>query len=118
MNVKEAKEILDGCDRHELRDHAFGDMEISWTLRGFEVAYGYAGGNQWGVHLVGDTAFEGEEAKQLVVCGKLMHIERNDETGPDDFVVGRIMPGLTREAVKQEVIKQHWFEERNNREYG
>lgn len=117
MNVKEAVNILNDCDRHELRDHAFGDMEISWTRRGIEIAYGYLDGNTCGVHLVSGTAFSGEDAKTLVGCGTLAHIERNDETGPEDFVPGRIMPGLTREAVKQEVIKQHFFRERMTEEF-
>lgn len=111
MNVKEAKVILDDCDRHELRDHAFGDMEISWSRSGFEVAYGYAGG-ECGVHLVDGEAFEGDDARLLVTCGTLAHIERNDEAGPADFVPGRIMPGLTREAVKQELMKQNFFRNR------
>lgn len=112
MDVKEAKAILDECDRDELRDHAFGDREISWTRSGFEVAYGFDNGKEVGVHMVGDASFEGDEARNLIDCGELAHVERNDQTGPPDFVVGRIMPGLTRQAVKQELVKQHIFRNR------
>lgn len=111
MDVKEAKEILDGCERQELRDHAFGDMEITWTRAGFEIAYGF-GGRLCGVTMIGGDSFEGTEAIGLVSCGTLTQAERNDESGPPDFVPGRIMPGLTREAVKQDLMKQNFFRDR------
>lgn len=111
MELDEAKKILDICDRHELRDHAFGDMEVVWTKQGYEIAYGYLGVSKCGVHLVGDSGFEGEDALSLIGCGELTHVERNDSVGPDTFVLGRVMPGLTREAVKQELI----MEKRRNR---
>lgn len=111
MDVNEAKEILDSCDRQELRDHAFGDMEITWTRAGFEIAYGF-GGRECGVTMVGGESFEGDQARKLVHCGTLTQAERNDEVGPPDFVSGRVMPGLTREAVKQDLMKQNFFRER------
>lgn len=117
MEVKEAKAILDDCDRDELRDHAFGDREISWTRSGFEVAYGYDTGKECGVHIVGDTAFEGDDARLLIDCGTLAHVERNDSSGPPDFVPGRIVPGLTRQAVRQELIKQNFYRNRMTNGY-
>jgi len=116
MDVNEAKAILDGCDRDELQDHAFGDMEIAWTRSGFEVAYGFAG-RECGVTMVGGDSFEGEDARLLITCGTLAHVERNDSTGPPDFVLGRIMPGLTREAVKQDLVKQHILRNRSTNGY-
>lgn len=117
MTPQEAKNILDSCDRHELRDHAFGDREISWTRRGLEVAFGYSDGSTCGVHLVGGEAYEGEDAKMLVDAGTLRHAERNDEAGPTDFVEGRIMPGLTKQAVRQEIEMQRFFKERKTSDY-
>lgn len=116
MDVDEAKDILSQCDRHELRDHAFGDMEVTWTIpgRSHEVAYGYSSGRSYGVHMVGDSTFDAEEAKMLLACGDLVQVERNDEAGPEDFVEGRIMPGLTKQAVRQELIKQAMLRNRKS----
>lgn len=118
MDVEEAKKILDDCDRRELRDHAFGDKEISWEHAGFEVAYGYSTGREWGVHFIIGESFEGEEAHKLTKCGTLVTAERNDSTGPDEFILGRIQPGLTRQAVQQELqMKQHMFRHRSVEEF-
>lgn len=117
MNVEEARDILNGCDRHELRDHAFGDREISWTRRGLEVAFGYSDGRECGVHLVDGNAFEGQDAKGLVNLGTLRHAERNDEIGPATYVEGRIMPGLTKARVQQEIMSQKFFKERKMNDY-
>ena len=117
MEFAEAKGILDACERTELRDHAFGDRVISWTKRGYEVAYGYSGSSGCGVHIVGDSSFEGDEAKDLVNCGTLVHTQRNDSTGPEDYVEGRIMPGLTRESVKQELIMKKRLDEKDWNNY-
>lgn len=96
MEINEAKELLDLCEREELRDHAFGDREVFWTFDGVEVAGGYFGGvskNVWiyryfpGIDF-GDqceqiASFDDDDAYELVKCGKLKHIERNDMQGND-----------------------------------
>ena len=96
MNVKEAKELLDICERSELRDHAFGDREIFWEFDGVDVAGGYFGsggksvliydyavskGNQYAPIQI--ASFEDDEAYELVNCGKLAKIDRNDMQGDD-----------------------------------
>lgn len=103
----DAKVLLDSCTRRELRDHAFGDTEVTWTKDGHDVGGGYFGreSNVWikaddGQNIVG---FEGMEALQLRDCGKEVTIFRNDETGPDTYTEGQTMPGLTKEAVLEEL---------------
>lgn len=111
MNLDEAKEILNGSERHELRDHAFGDMEVTWMKDGEEVGFGYFGKSE--SVIVTNSPFFGEAARELLRCGTLVGVERNDSTGPDGFVVGQTMPELTTEGVKQELIRHNIFEERN-----
>lgn len=87
MTLEQAKEILNSCFRFELRDHYFGDREITWKdSKGVEVAYGYFGNDQT-VNLVAapDVYFRGPAAYQLVKCGKLKQVERNDEQGEDFY---------------------------------
>lgn len=108
MNFEEVQELLNKCTRNELRDHAFGDVEIGWTLDGAEVAVGYFGG---GVNLVivdyvgfeDLLNFDGDLANELRKCGTLGQVERNDETGPDEYQEGVTMPGLTQEGVLNEI---------------
>lgn len=102
MEIHEAKELLNGCTRTELRDHAFGDAEVSWWKDGKEVASGYFGSTMSHV-TIGHIPILGTTARELRYCGVEGHIERNDETGPDDFQEGRIMPGLTLEGVREEL---------------
>lgn len=104
MTLDEAKKLLNACDRDELRDHAFGDRELSWYRKGtfgtenpVEVAYGYQGSTV-GVTIVdeapplpGETrkslgSFQGDEAYALLACGTLVNSYRNDETGDDNFI--------------------------------
>lgn len=115
MELKEAKDILNTCERQELRDHAFGDVEVFWIRecqemqQDEEVATGYFGGGSASVSVALPGTqdqfahFEGSEARELKACGAVGHISRNDETGPDVFVEGFIMPGLTKEAVRKEL---------------
>lgn len=105
MEFSEAKEVLTGCVRSELRDHAFGDAEVFWERDGVEVAGGYFGGGHTDVWFVGEIEgeFKGDEARELRKCGTKGPVDRNDETGPDDYVEGEIMPGLTKEAVRAEL---------------
>lgn len=109
MNVDSAKIILNSCTREELRDHAFGDVEIYWFKNGKEIAFGYFGGTAHTVSLSPVTKFEWAEARELRECGALGHVERNDMTGPDNFVEGAIMPGLTMEAVKAELTEPDFY---------
>lgn len=106
MNLDEAKELLSKCTRDELRDHAFGDSEVSWVSDEFEVASGYFGG---GTATVGvyegenTTTFSGDEARELRKLGSEDNIERNDATGPDEYKEGITLPGLTLEGVLKEI---------------
>lgn len=107
MNLDEAKEFLNQCERSELRDHAFGDAEVYWSLNGEEVATGYFGSSGTGgvsiLHNGVTTNFEKDEAQQLRNCGALTNTTRNDETGPDEYQEGVTMPALTLEGVRREL---------------
>lgn len=121
MNLDEAKTLLNLCTRDELRDHAFGDREVSWTRKDKNgktllVADGYFGGSGvgvGGVSILGPedengqmttiASFDGKEATELAKCGADVHIERNDSTGPDTYADGKCMPGLTLEGVLKEL---------------
>lgn len=107
-SFEEAKAFLDTCTREELRDHAFGDMEIGWYLNGQEVASGYFGSTQSiSIFAAPDQptmwSCDGREASELRRAGKLGKVERNDSTGPDTYQEGEVMPGLTLEGVRKEL---------------
>jgi len=128
MTFETAKKLLSVCVREELRDHAFGDCEIYWidyNIPSDDWHYNGRSGTERGFCYLSDrypvavdvvhpddghrelvdrrrAVFRGEDARALLACGK-PHIERNDSTGPDDFVVGHIDPGLTLEAVLNEI---------------
>lgn len=111
MTLEEAKELLDQCTRAELRDHAFGDREIYFTKDGTSVAEGYSG-TECEITIFGtgdggldDTYFQGSEAYELLRCGTLDSVERNDSTGPDEYQEGECMPGLTTAGVLDELTK-------------
>jgi hypothetical protein len=101
MTLQEAVASLEGSVRIELRDHAFGDTEVMWMKDGAEAGHGYysAGIAEC---TIGDTMFRGKDAAEVRNCGKLQ-VERNDETGPDEYIEGQTMPGLTLEGVRQEL---------------
>lgn len=108
MELETAKKRLDGAIRYELRDHAFGDMEVSWIKDMKVIATGYAGRSMDCV-TIGDgptASFTNDDARELMSCGTLGGVGRNDETGPDDFVQGRAMPGLTAEGVLEEITQR------------
>ena len=102
MTLVEATELLTECHRSELRYHAFGDREVTWTLGTKEVASGYFSGRISEVCVL-DTKFTGSEALHLITTGKTVSVERNDETGPNDYRDGEVMPGLTLEGVRKEL---------------
>src|SRR5436190_894497 len=102
MVLDEVKKLLDGCVRSELRDHAFGDMEVTWTKNNMVVGGGYFSGSQASVwiddEILGHPIFEADDAYDLHGHGILGQINRNDETGPERYVEGQTMPGLTSEG--------------------
>lgn len=102
MEIDEAKALLRECTRSENRDHAFGDVEVFWTKNGVQVAEGYFGGTTQQV-MFGDVTIQGTTARELRYCGIEGHIDRNDETGPEEYSEGSIMPGLTLEGVRSEL---------------
>jgi len=108
MNLQEAKTLLDGCERLELRDHAFGDKEVTWKKDGIVIAIGYAGSAAASVTITVDptASFGNDDARSLMSCGTPGSVGRNDETGPEQFVEGQTMPGLTLEGVRQELIDE------------
>lgn len=93
MKFDQAKQLLDKCIRYELRDHYFGDREVVWKRaeNGEEVADGYFGGGENTVYIMEDATdmdraqFTGHEARELGRCGRVVHIDRNDTTGPDYY---------------------------------
>lgn len=110
MNVPEAKELLSACIREELRDHAFGNAEVSWQKGDKQIAGGYFGAGNATIWISSEDdpsvtlgSFEGDKARELRQCGTEGRIERDDETGPDIYVEGAIMPGLTLEGVRKEI---------------
>lgn len=93
MTLDEAKTLLNDCERDELRDHAFGDREVSWFRKGVvdergdrvEVATGYQG-SDIGVSFPDLTNFEGDNARALFSCGTLTRCDRNDTQGDDNYI--------------------------------
>lgn len=104
MTLDEAIAFLSGCTRDELQDHAFGDAEIYWLKDGIEVADGYWGPAERAVH-IGDHVFRDPEVRRLFGCGTPGTIERNDATGPEEYVAGETMQGLTPEGVLDELTR-------------
>lgn len=104
LTVEQAKQILDNAVRHELRDHAFGDTEVTWMIDDVEVGGGYFGTTYdvW-INTAGHDGFHGDDAVTLRKCGKDLVVERNDETGPEKYKEGVTMPGLTIEGVRREL---------------
>ena len=88
MTLEKAKALLSNSFRSELRDHFFGDREITWSdEHGEDVATGYAGGNTAEVHIggSGEGLFVDAEARSLMGLGKVKEISRNDSAGPDEY---------------------------------
>jgi len=104
MDLSDARQRLDGAIRYELRDHVFGDREVTWVKDKCVLAEGYFGSGRPHVHIQGgrECVFYGEDARSLLDCGTL-EVERNDETGPDEFVEGKMSPGVTKAYVLKEI---------------
>lgn len=107
MTFEEAKQLLSGCIRSELRDHAFGDREVSFTRNEIHVAEGYSGGGVADITIFTDSddsvVFSGKDAEELLQCGIKGEVERNDSTGPDEYKEGVCMHDLTSEGVASEL---------------
>lgn len=107
MNLEEAVALLSNCTRSELRDHAFGDREVSWWSGGQLVGDGYYSGTCAEATVgVGDqaTTFKDAEARTLLARGRVSRIYRNDFAGPVQYREGATMPGLTLEGVRKELF--------------
>lgn len=112
ITLADALSLLNLCTRSELRDHAFGDREVTWTdAAGNGVGFYCNSGKP--PHHVYITRFDGngdevESAEfpatsQMMQTGMVCIIERNDSTGPDNYQDGACMPGLTLAGVKEEL---------------
>ncbi len=78
--------LLSECRRDELRDHAFGDAEITWLRGGEVIATGYYGASGPSVSSETDGErfdFDGDLARPLLKLGTLGMVERNDSQGDD-----------------------------------
>lgn len=108
MDFDEAAKILKEATRSELRDHAFGDREIFWEKDGKDIAGGYLGRGVPEVWFIGKSGcFTDEEARELAKLGISGRIERNDETGPDEYKDGEVMPGLSKGDVYKELTGEY-----------
>lgn len=116
MTFEQAQELLRTAVKSELRDHAFGDCEIVWfvddehsDIEGAQkdIASGYFGSGEALVSIESPHeergSFKGAEAHELRKCFSKEITDRNDSTGPDTFVEGQVMEGLTLEGVKKEL---------------
>lgn len=106
MNFEEAEKVLEETVRSELRDHAFGDREVTWMNEGGIVATGYFGSGMSEVS-IGEHNFVGSDAYLLSKKGVEGKIERNDETGPDEYNDGDIMVGLRPQDVLEEITARN-----------
>jgi hypothetical protein len=111
IDVEMVNEILSKCMREELRDHAFGDAEVSWMYAGKQAAYGYFSSSSSHITLTcpdgeESATLRGEEARRFRYCGIEGTIERNDETGPEEYSEGTCMPALTHKGVLEELTKR------------
>lgn len=107
MDLSDARQRLVGTTRYELRDHAFGDREVTWMRGDQNIAGGYFGGGHADVWFEGlEAKFSGDDARSLLDCGTLS-VSRNDETGPDTYTEGDIMPGLSKGDVFHELTGEY-----------
>lgn len=105
MDMCEVREFLHVCERRELRDHAFGDTEVFWSVNGKQVATGYFGGGRDAVWLDDGTLVEGSDARDLEDLGNLKTVNRNDQIGPHNYKKGVVMQSLTKEALMRELTE-------------
>lgn len=106
MEFEVAKDLLSSAIRSELRDHSFGDAEVFWHRDGNEIAEGYFSGTTAEITIEEGQVthvFKDAQARELRECGIIGDIERNDMSGPVRYQEGVVSPGLTRQAVRQEL---------------
>ena len=82
MQFEEAMSLFSKVRRHELRDFAFGDCEITFTLDDNELASGYFSSgksevNIWNIET--PVKFTGKQADQLRKVANIGSLHRNDE---------------------------------------
>jgi hypothetical protein len=118
LTFEDAKKLLSTLTRQELRDHAFGDREIYWVQPGApagtpDVAFGYAGSGDPIVSISYEIekkehtiSFHKEAALELMTLGAKVEIERNDETGPEEYQDGKVMSSFTLEGVLEELVRK------------
>jgi hypothetical protein len=76
------------------------------------IATGYFGGESAEASIVDHitqqplASFSGDDARSLLDCGTL-EVSRNDETGPDEFTEGEVMPGLSKSDVFHELTGKY-----------
>ena len=87
MNLHMAKRALEGTVRSELRDHYFGDRELYWhnPVTKALIASGYSGSSHASISFYDCSQFKDDEARELFSCGTLGQVDRNDETGPNEY---------------------------------
>lgn len=87
FTLDEAKQRLEGANREQLVDRAFGDAEIYWFIDGQSVGGGYFGRTSTvDLEATADreaTEFTGWDADELRYTGTLTLSERNDAGGAD-----------------------------------
>lgn len=104
MNLLLALLAIPHLRRAELRDHAFGDCEVTiYNDFNKTISNGYFGGSSSYITIMGFD-FRGDVARDVRNAIKLSNVERNDSTGPDEFEVGVIMPALTLQGVREELF--------------
>lgn len=96
---------LPTLSREELRDHAFGDVELFLSYKDKEVGGGYFGAGHSSIWVF-NYSFEGDLARAIGNYIPLKAVERNDSTGPASFTLGQTMPGLTLAGVQKELANR------------
>lgn len=86
LTLEQAQQLLKDSHRFELRDHYFGDKEVTFKdpTTGKTIAEGYSGGAACDVSFLQGSEFHGEEAYLLLQMGKLIKAERNDSMVDED----------------------------------
>lgn len=106
MSLEDAEDLFNTATRYELRDHAFGDTEVIWVKSGVTVGTGYFGAESTVLIELGSVTFKGSDAYRLRKCGRDVVVDRNDESGPESYTEGAIMPALTLEGVLKELTSE------------